>query len=74
MSSCPYFTGITLRLVAPQIQHKFLQALKKNGIWQQRTLRNKQFNIHNKTGMKTNEKHNVQVAFVEIQSWPVKWK
>ena len=37
----------------------------------QRTLRNKQFNIY-KTGMKVNEKHNVRVAFVEIQLWPVK--
>ena len=32
----------------------------------------KQFNIHNKTGMKINEKHNVRVTFVEIQLWPVK--
>ena len=32
-----------------------------------RTLKNKQFNIHNKTGVKINEKHNVQVAFVKIQ-------
>ena len=29
-------------------------------------------NIKNKTGMKINEKHNVRVAFVEIQLWPVK--
>ena len=28
-------------------------------------LKNKQFNIHNKTGVKINEKHNVPVAFVE---------
>ena len=65
MSSPPYFTGITLRLVPLQIQHKFLQSRKTNGIWQQRTLKNKQFNIHNKTGMKINEKHNVRVAFME---------
>ena len=58
------------RLVPPQI----LQARKTNGIWQQRTLRNKQFNIHNKTGIKINEKYNVIAAFVEIQLWPVKWK
>ena len=51
------------RLVPPQIQHKFLQARKTNGIWQQRTLRNKQFNIHNKTGIKINEKHNVRSSF-----------
>ena len=63
VSSRLYFTGITSRLVPTQIQHKFLQARKTNGIWQQRTLRNKRFNIHNKTGMKINEKHNVQVAF-----------
>ena len=31
----------------------------------QRTLKNKQFNIHNKTGVKINEKHNVRVAFME---------
>ena len=31
----------------------------------QRTLKNKQFNIHNKTGVKINEKHNVRVAFVK---------
>ena len=35
-------------------------------MWQQRTLRSKQSNIHNKTGMKINEKHIVRVAFVEI--------
>ena len=73
VSSRPYFTGITSRLVPPERQHTFLQARKTNGI-QQRTLRNKQFNIHNKTGIKINEKHNVRVAFVEIQLWPVKWK
>ena len=28
--------------------------------------------IHNKTGIKINEKHKVRVAFVEIQLWPVK--
>ena len=61
-------------IVPQHIQHKFLQARKTNGIWQQRTLRNKQFNIHNKTGMKINEKHNVRAAFGEIQLWPVKWK
>ena len=38
----------------------------------QRTLKNKQFNIHNKTGMKINEKYNVRVAFVEKKLWPVK--
>ena len=64
VSSRPYFTGITSRLVLLQIQHKFLQLRKRNGIWQQRTLKNKQFNIHNKTGMKKNEKYNVRVAFV----------
>ena len=37
------------------------------------TLKNKQFNIH-KTGVKINEKHNVQVAFVENTVWPVKRK
>ena len=57
--------GITSHLVPLQIQHKFLQSCKTNGIWQQQTLRNKQFNIHNETGMKINEKHNVQVAFVK---------
>ena len=46
---------------------QILQARKTNGIWQRKTLRNKQFNIHNKTGIKINEKHNVRVAFVEIQ-------
>ena len=65
VSSRPDFMGITSRLVSLQIQHKFLQSRKTNGIWQQRTLKNKQFNIHNKTGMKINEKHNVRVAFVE---------
>ena len=76
VNSRPYFTGITSRLVPPQIQHKFLQARKANGIWQQRTLRNKKFNIHNKTGMKINEKHNVRVVFVEIQLWSTdhNWK
>ena len=39
----------------------------------QRTLKNKQFNIH-KTGGKINEKHNVLVAFVENTVWPVKRK
>ena len=34
----------------------------------------KQFNIHNKTGIKIYEKHNMRAAFVEIQLWPVKWK
>ena len=56
VSSRPYFTGITSRLVPPQIQHRFLQVRKTNGIWQQQTLRNKQFNIHKKTGIKINEK------------------
>ena len=31
------------------------------------TTTNKQFNIHNRTGIKINEKHNVRAAFVEIQ-------
>ena len=55
--------GITSHLVP--LQHKFFQSRKTNGIWQQWTLENKQFNIHNKTGMEINEKHNVRVAFVE---------
>ena len=43
---------------------KILQARKTNGIWQQQILRNKQFNIHDKRGIKINEKHNVQAAFL----------
>ena len=39
----------------------------------QRTLKNKQFNIH-KTGVKINERHNVWMAFVENTVWPVKRK
>ena len=71
MSSRPYFTGITSRLVPPQIQHNFLRARRTNGICQQQTLKNKQFYIHKKkTGIKINEKHNVRAAFVEIQLWP----
>ena len=42
---------------------QILQARKTNGIWQQRTLGNKQFNIHNKTRIKINEKHNVRATF-----------
>ena len=48
VSSRPYFTGITFKFSSTTNPPQILQARKTNGIWQQRTLRNKQFNNHNK--------------------------
>ena len=74
-SECEFssvFYGYYFTISSTTNTTQILQARKTNGIWQQ-TLRNKQFNIHNKTGMKMRnimrERH-----FVEIQLWPVKWK
>ena len=57
------FYGITFTFSSTTNITQILQARKTNGIRQQRTLRNKQFNIHNKTGIKINAKHNVWLAF-----------
>ena len=64
MSSRQYFTGIVLRFSSTTNTTQIFTITWKKWNMTQRTLKNKQFNIH-KIGVKINEKYNVWVALVE---------
>ena len=73
VGSRSYFTGTALSFISTTNTTQIFTITQKKWNMTQRTLKNKQFNIH-KTGVKINEKHNVRVAFVENTVWPVRWK